>query len=84
MTMTVKELKEALDKLPEELDDTPIYQYNGLEEGSDTIGCIKVLNNIEDRKNCCLSHRGDPAWIDDMVKADDGKYYPPFPLVLVY
>lgn len=82
MTITVKELKEIVALLPEELNDTPIYQYNSTDDCSDTIGGIKILKNLEDRKNCYLAHTGDPAW--EMVKTEDGKWVEPFPLILIY
>jgi len=80
--VTIKELKELLAELPDELDDLLIYQYNGFDECShDTFG-IKLLRKTEDSKQHSISHTGDPAW--EMEQDLEGNWNPKFPLIYIF
>lgn len=42
--MTVKELKEKVAALPEEIDDAKVYVYSGIDEGADEPFGVKVYD----------------------------------------
>ena len=53
--MTVKELKEALAKLPAELDNVTVYAHSSIDEGADDIYGVEIYD-----KNTYESNKGTP------------------------
>ena len=71
--MKIKELREALAKIPAEYDDAQVYAYSHIDEGADDVGSVKVYNketfeNNEGTPYC----GGDAPW--DITEKDGGWY----------